>query len=123
MPIKNILTYAKIHDSWAEANEGAGGAQASATHAAVVNAQHVITVLEASYSDRTITGLVSITLTTPAGAITIKKHCHGYCAIDFSRDGLVCNPNTAIVATLAAGGGAVVAEIAILGFSLNQLPS
>ena len=103
----------RVKRSWTEPGTSTAGAELTVTHAAIAGDHHSVVKCDASYSDPTISGLLTIKF----GSVTRGvKHVHGAGALDFGEFGLE-NPtaNDAVSATLAGGGGAVVGTITLTG--------
>lgn len=105
----------RIQKQWTENDISTAGAAVTITHAAVAGVSHAIMKVDASYSDPTTSGLLTIKF----GSVTKgRKYIHGAGALDFSEAGYE-NPtaNEEVSAVLAAGGGVVVACLTMTGFS------
>ncbi len=103
-----------VKNSWAIFDQQTN-AVATATRAAEASRHHVLMKCDASYSDSTAAGEITISF---GATIILRKHIHGAGAIDLGVLGLQ-NPdaNEAVSASLAAGGAAVVGTINLVGYT------
>ena len=99
--------------SWVEAATATAGI-ATATKAAKTTGSHVLSCVIASYSDPTISGTLTITITVEGTAESLVHYVHGADVVPLELRG---DTDTAVVAALASGGGAVVGKVIMVGSS------
>lgn len=103
-----------VKNGWTETAQ-ATAAVATATHAAAAGRHHVLKRVEASYSASTTSGELTVSF---GSTVVARKHIHGAGHIEFPILGYE-NPdaNEAVSAELAAGGGGIVGDVTLHGYS------
>jgi len=104
-----------VRHSWVEVVQGAANSVATVTHSAEAQRHHIVTKVDASYSVSTASGELTVSYDA---VVVARKHVHAAGAIDFGILGFE-NPtaNTTVAASLAAGGGGVVGDVTLSGYS------
>jgi len=110
-----------VRNSWTEPVQSAGNSVATATHSAEAQRHHVVTKVDASYSSSTASGELTISYNS---VVVARKHVHAAGAIDFGLLGFEnATVNTAVAASLTAGGAGVVGDITLTGYSTGPRSS
>lgn len=101
-------------NEWIE-SANADNSAATATKAAAANKRHTASVVIASYSSSSTSGLLTITYTIGGTSTTITHYVHGADVIPLELRGDI---NTLISASLAASGtGGVIGRVNLTGHS------
>lgn len=108
---------------WAAGNTHAPAANTAAvvTKAAVAAKYHVIRKIFCGYSATPTGGLLTIQDVSGTTVFTVPIPAAGLNTIDFGEKGIrTAAVNTALIVTLAAGAGAVVGYLNVIGYSTQE---
>jgi len=104
-----------VRHSWVEVVQSAANSVGTVTRSAEAQRHHVVTKVDASFSAST----SSAELTVSYNSVVIaRKDIHGAGALDFGILGFEnATVNTAVAASLAAGGAGVTGDVTMTGYT------
>lgn len=115
MPHVDDIQVDVVKHSWTEVGQSTAGDPVTVEHAATPGRHHVAVKCDASYDTVGTSGELTVLFD---GDVVSRKHIHDAGALDFGVYGLQ-NPliNTVITATLDGGGGGVLGDVTLTGYS------